>query len=142
MTTLNDIVKETRTELSAEWELSFGSMPPRGISQGLMRHVLAYERQRVEHGDLDAKSKRALRVKAHQKPSVPSRRRQHPQLQAGGRLIRDWNGKAHVVDVPPNGFEWRGKPYRSLSAIAKAITGAHWSGPRFFGLDKQASSHG
>jgi hypothetical protein len=49
-------------------------------------------------------------------------------------LVREWNGVSHVVDVTADGVRWRGEQYRSLSAVARAITGAHWSGPRFFGL--------
>jgi hypothetical protein len=63
--------------------------------------------------------------------------RQAPQgvtLAAGSRLVRDWNGRRHCVDVGDKGFIFDGKTYRSLSAIARKITGAHWSGPRFFGL--------
>jgi hypothetical protein len=55
-------------------------------------------------------------------------------LAAGTRLVRDWNGRRHCVDVGDKGFIFDGKTYRSLSAIARKITGAHWSGPRFFGL--------
>lgn len=54
--------------------------------------------------------------------------------QAGARLIREWNGKTNVVDVFEKGFQYKGETYGSLSAIARKITGAHWSGPRFFGL--------
>ena len=57
-----------------------------------------------------------------------------PKLRSGGRLVREWNGVSHVVDVTDAGYLWRGERHRSLSAIARAITGAHWSGPRFFGL--------
>jgi hypothetical protein len=55
-------------------------------------------------------------------------------MKAGGRILREWNGVTHVVDVLDLGFRWNGTTYRSLSAIARAITGARWSGPRFFGL--------
>ena len=55
-------------------------------------------------------------------------------LKPGTRLVREWNGRTHVVDVSEDGFVFDGKTYASLSAIAKRITGAHWSGPRFFGL--------
>jgi Protein of unknown function (DUF2924) len=58
-------------------------------------------------------------------------------LREGNRLVREWNGTTHTVLVLASGFEWQGRPYRSLSQIAKAITGAHWSGPRFFGLVKR-----
>jgi hypothetical protein len=59
-------------------------------------------------------------------------------LREGNRLVREWNGKTHTVLVLATGFEWQGKQYRSLSQIAEAITGAHWSGPRFFGLTKRS----
>jgi Protein of unknown function (DUF2924) len=66
-------------------------------------------------------------------------RRASPTLQPGARLLREWNGTTHVVDVLPDGFLWNGASHRSLSAIARAITGARWSGPRFFGLVSAAS---
>lgn len=56
------------------------------------------------------------------------------KLVPGARLLRDWNGKTHAVDVTDSGYVYDGTSYRSLSAIARRITGAHWSGPRFFGL--------
>lgn len=62
-------------------------------------------------------------------PSVP-----RGPLLPGTRLLREWNGRQHFVDVVDDGFLFDGKAYRSLSAIARRITGAHWSGPRFFGL--------
>lgn len=55
-------------------------------------------------------------------------------LEPGTRLVREWNGSTHVVEVTERGFVWNGQAYRSLSAVARAITGARWSGPRFFGL--------
>ena len=57
-----------------------------------------------------------------------------PKLNVGARLIREWNGYSHVVEVVEGGFIWNGERYTSLSAIARGITGARWSGPRFFGL--------
>lgn len=65
---------------------------------------------------------------------VPEPAMELRKLVPGSRLLRDWNGKAHVVDVTESGYLYEGKTYRSLSAIARQITGAHWSGPRFFGL--------
>jgi hypothetical protein len=57
-----------------------------------------------------------------------------PSIKPGTRLVREWNGRTHHVEVLDKGFRWNDRTYRSLSSIAKAITGAHWSGPRFFGL--------
>ena len=55
-------------------------------------------------------------------------------LTPGTRLLREWNGSTEMVDVLPNGFGWRGKTFGTLSAVAVAITGTKWSGPKFFGL--------
>ncbi|BDW86550.1 hypothetical protein MACH21_27270 [Roseicyclus marinus] len=63
-----------------------------------------------------------------------------PNLKPGGRLLREWNGVTHVVEVVENGYLWNGQRWRSLSVIAREITGAHWSGPRFFGLNAKAAS--
>jgi hypothetical protein len=67
-------------------------------------------------------------------PPVSRERRQRRKLQPGARLLRGWNGKTHVVDVIEGGYVFEAKVYPSLTAIAGKITGAHWSGPRFFGL--------
>jgi len=74
-----------------------------------------------------------MRPAGEVKPKVSS-----PALKPGGRLLREWNGVTHVVDVTDGGFVWKGETWRSLSAIAREITGAHWSGPRFFGLNGKA----
>lgn len=69
-------------------------------------------------------------------------RKASPTLQPGARLLREWNGTTHVVDVLHEGFLWNGTPHRSLSAIGRVITGARRSGPRFFGLVVTADSAG
>jgi hypothetical protein len=61
-------------------------------------------------------------------------------LKTGTRLVRQWRGHSHTVLVREDGFEYEGQRYRSLSMIAERITGAHWSGPRFFGLTKRAGA--
>jgi hypothetical protein len=60
-------------------------------------------------------------------------------LSPGARLVREWGGATYTVDVVEDGFRWNGTRYRSLSAIARAITGASWSGPRFFGLNRKGN---
>jgi hypothetical protein len=59
-----------------------------------------------------------------------------PRVRPGARLVREWRGRTHTIVVTEYGFEFSGKTYSSLSKIAQAITGAHWSGPRFFGLNR------
>ena len=67
--------------------------------------------------------------------SVERALRTRTELKSGTRLVREWNGSTHVVDVVEGGYRWNERTYGSLSAIARAITGARWSGPRFFGVD-------
>ena len=134
MIRLEDLEAMDRVSLLDAWSGTFGHSAPKGLSQGMMRRFLAHELQTRRHGDLSRKAKAALKREdnAPTKPITPT-------LQPGSRLLREWNGVTHVVDVTDKGFLWRGKNWRSLSAIAREITGAHWSGPRFFGLAKAGS---
>ena len=134
MIRLEDIEAMDRAGLLDAWSGIFGHPAPKGLSQGMMRRFLAHEVQTRRHGRLSKKAKATL-AREDDAPAKTTT----PTLQPGGRLVRDWNGVTHVVDVTEAGFEWRGKSWRSLSAIAREITGAHWSGPRFFGLTKAGS---
>ena len=68
------------------------------------------------------------------KQTVATSDSKKPMANSGARLVREWNGREHVVDVTVDGYVWKGRTWKSLSAIAKEITGAKWSGPRFFGV--------
>ena len=94
-----------------------------------MAAILAYEEQARRHGRLRPAVRRRLAQRGEGKPVASS-----PQVRPGARLVREWNGINHVIDVVEGGVLWQGRTYRSLSAVARAITGARWSGPRFFGL--------
>lgn len=131
---VEDISSMDRGALLDAWQVFFTRPTPKGLSQSMLRRFLAHEVQTRSHGGLRKKALTALTRGDDKVPKQTS-----PTLQPGGRLLRDWNGVTHVVDVTASGFEWRGKPWRSLSAIAREITGAHWSGPRFFGLTKAKS---
>jgi len=102
-----------------------------------MRRVLAYEIQVRRHGGL---TKTALKDLARKEGKRKQSSKTALGLKPGGRLLREWNGTTHVVDVTEDGFLWRGQTYRSLSVIARTITGSHWSGPRFFGLTKTGAN--
>ena len=95
----------------------------------MIRRFLAIEIQTRRSGGLSKKLKAALR---QPKPDAP--RPTSPALKPDGRLLREWNGVTYVVEIDKDGFVWRDARYLSLSAIAREITGAHRSGPRFFGL--------
>lgn len=131
-----DLETMDRAALLAAWSKTFGSPAPKGISRTFLRHFLAFEIQARRTGGLLKQTTAAL--KRAETGSKPKSR--IPALRPGGRLLREWNGITHVVDVTDAGFVWKGETWRSLSAIAREITGAHWSGPRFFGLNGKAAS--
>ena len=127
--TLDEIPTADRSTLLKEWYNLLGTPAPKALSQTMLRRFLAFELQAKRHGGL-CKSVRTQLQRSSDCQVKPSA----PRLKPGGRLIREWNGKTHVVEVMDDGFMWRGRRWRSLSVIAREITGAHWSGPRFFGL--------
>lgn len=120
-----------RAALIAAWTQVFGTPVPKRLSSPFLRRFLAFEIQARESGGLPTGFVAKLGKAARDDPGVAS-----PALKPGGRLIREWNGVTHVVDVIEGGFLWNGERYASLSPIARAITGARWSGPRFFGLKR------
>lgn len=126
---VTEIETMDRAALVAAWREVFRTPVPKGLSKALMRRFLAIEIQTRQQGGLSKKAKAAL-----QHPPDQIARSKSTGLQSGARLLREWNGVTHVVDVTEGGFIWKGTTYRSLSRIAREITGAHWSGPRFFGL--------
>lgn len=132
--TVTDIETMDRSALIVAWKEAFHTSVPKGLSKGLMRRFLAIDVQTRRNGGLSKKTQAAL-----QKPAEQAQRPKPKALQPGGRLLREWNGVTHIVDVTDDGFIWRETSYRSLSKIAREITGAHWSGPRFFGLTAGAS---
>ncbi len=125
----------TRTELVERWWEHYRSVSPKGISRRLLIRGIAYEMQAKQYGGLRPATDRRLRMIANGTANGDrGGRKATPRLQPGARLVREWNGISHVVEVTEGGFVWNGDRHRSLSAIARAITGARWSGPRFFGL--------
>jgi len=122
-----------REVLAAAWRRVYRTEPPKGVSRRLLLAAIAYALQMRAHGLSETRLRR--RLERHEKRQA-SARKQTPKLLPGARLIREWNGSTHTVDVTESGYRWNGEHYRSLSAIARAITGTRWSGPRFFGLDQ------
>jgi len=123
-----------RDELEAEWRQLYRSEPPR-ISRELLVRGIAYRRQELEHGGLSKTTCRKLKTLAKMFRTT-GRVAPDPglALKPGVRLVREWHGRTHTVTVTEDGFRYAGMSYPSLTKIAKKITGAHWSGPRFFGL--------
>lgn len=142
----------SRPELINLWVKQYGVEPPQGMRQPMLLRAAARHIQEKQLGGLSPTAKRLLkiavkRVSAREltrsdagsvvdiavnakAPAAPPRAVPQP----GARLIREWNGRRYVVDVIDGGFVMEGKVFKSLTAIAFTITGAKWSGPRFFGL--------
>ncbi|WP_433990404.1 hypothetical protein SuNHUV7_20480 (plasmid) [Pseudoseohaeicola sp. NH-UV-7] len=118
-----------------QWEAVFGSPPPPHLSVRFMQKALAYETQCKALGGMPAVTRRALKRISKGEPACAARA---IRLQPGAHLVREWNGRVYQVHVVDGGFELDGKMWKSLSAIAKHITGVTWSGPRFFGLNSPA----
>ncbi len=124
-----------RAELAERWRTHYRTDPPKGISRRLFVRAIAYEMQAKRYGGLKPATDRRLRMIANGMANGDQGgRKTAPTLQSGARLVREWNGVNHVVEVIEGGYVWNGDRHQSLSAIARAITGARWSGPRFFGL--------
>lgn len=113
--------------LGDEWRRVYGTEPPR-LSASLLRHGIAYRLQERAYGKMPARVARAL----------SSSGRATPEIAAGTRLVREWNGRTIDVTATKDGMVWEGRTYRSLSAIAREVTGTPWSGPRFFGISAHA----
>ena len=143
--TVAAIAAMDRPALLALWTTILGGTAPRSMSQPVLRRVLAWEVQARAQGGLPAALRRRLDALAEadgKREGGAKAQARSPRMRPGGRFLREWAGVTHVIDVVEGGFVWRGTRYRSLSAIAQVITGAHWSGPRFFGLQAPAGAPG
>lgn len=128
-------------ELRTEWRRLYRKPPPHRLSRDLLIRGIVYKIQEAAHGGLSKPTLRRLKILSEQTTSgVGSKLERQANFKPGTKLLREWNGTTHEVQVLADGFEWRGQTYASLSRIAKAITGAHWSGPRFFGLRMRTQS--
>jgi hypothetical protein len=121
-------------ELRKEWRRLYRSQPPR-LSRDLLVRAVAYRIQELRYGGLSkATSRKLTALLQAQGPGAERATDSAQRIRAGARFVREWNGRTHTVMVEEEGFTYAGRSYRSLTAIAREITGARWSGPRFFGL--------
>ena len=128
-------------DLQERWRQLMGAEPPHYKRDFLVKR-LAHRLQELAYGGLSEQTRQQMdrlldeagynelgslraRGKSRPRPDLPA---------VGTRLVREWEGERHEVTVVPGGFEYQGRRYRSLSAVASAITGTHWNGRRFFGL--------
>ncbi len=136
------LVTLSPAQLRSEWRRVFRAPPP-DLTPDLLRRGIAYRLQERRHGgltsalvrDLDRLAAKLARGAAL--PSASERR-----LKPGTRLVRQWNHATYVVLVTDDGYVMNDRRFTSLTQIAQAITGAHWSGPRFFGLRAKAAVSG
>ncbi len=129
-------------DLRLEWRRLYRAEPPR-LSRDIMMRAIACRLQEIAHGGPSKVTQRRLmsltaEFEANGRIAPPA----GPKLKPGSRLVREWHGRTHTVCVTDDGFEFQGETYRSLTRIARDITGAQWSGPRFFGLTKTSATAG
>jgi hypothetical protein len=130
-------------QLREMWCRLYNTTAAPRLSRELLMRAVAYRIQELASGGLRPELQRQLdqiALKLHQTGRLTIR--PHTQLKPGTRLLREWQGRSHEVLVLNDGFSWQATPYRSLSAIARKITGTAWSGPLFFGLrSNRAARH-
>jgi len=131
-------------ELKSQWTDLIGSDPPRHAKRSFLTQTIAWELQVKTFGKLKPGIHRQLlqtgRGAGDEKPMVSELA--SPTLRPGVKLIRVWKGVTHHVLVTEDGFLWQNRSWRSLSVIARGITGTPWSGPVFFGLKKSKTGIG
>jgi hypothetical protein len=140
----------SREDLAVCWLKTYGHPPPKGARRSFLLRAAAWHLQANRLGGLSSNTRRMLRTAMARaekqlamkrsgatattpETAVPAAK-PRAQLFPGTRLVREWNGRSHIVDVLEEGFAFEGRLHKSLTAIAHQITGAHWSGPRFFGV--------
>jgi Protein of unknown function (DUF2924) len=132
------LVDRSTQELRQVWRTLHHTGPPLGLSRDLIIRGLADKLQRRAHGGPSRTLQRRLQRLAGKFEKGARSFDPGTVLKTGATLVRQWRGRSHAVLVCEDGFEYQGQHYRSLTVIAEQITGAHWSGPRFFGVAKRA----
>lgn len=122
-------------ELKAKWEQLFDKPAPNN-ARAFLELRIGYRIQELTYGGLSKETRRVLDLLADEVEGKITRKSMvaDPRNVVGTRLVREWDGAEHTVTVLEDGYEWDGRKFRSLSAIAKAITGTNWNGFRFFGV--------
>jgi hypothetical protein len=128
--------------LKQQWRDLFETEPP-PYNRRFLEHRLAYRIQELAYGGLKPQTIKGLRALAEDLDGGDPTRRRQPSKDrpiSGTRLIREFHGIEHCVTIRDEDFEYQGRPYKSLSAIARAITGTRWNGLIFFGLKNQRAA--
>lgn len=140
---ITDLPVQSRKELIRLFESLYGAMPPKQISRDLLLRAVAFRLQENAYGGHSAGVRRRLRSLAEKlRQTGTIEIKGATPVKPGTRLVREWRGSLHEVTVTGDGFVYRDQRYRSLSQIARTITGTRWSGPAFFGLNKVRANDG
>ncbi len=127
-------------ELRKQWRRFYHSDPPAAFSRDLRIRAITFKMQERVHGSLPKAVERRLRNLVDDLDDIGNETFPTDTiLRPGTKLLREWHGKTHTVVALEDGFEYEGRWYRSLTMVARAITGAHWSGPRFFGTRRAST---
>ena len=132
--TLDEIQAMSRTELIEAFKCARIGRIPKNASQNFLRGNFAWAAQAAALGHDPVALRKSLVAKSQR-----ATQRKYPRYKPGTRLIREWQGVTYEVTIEEKGYTWNGMHYRSLSQIAREITGTRWSGPRFFGLNGKQS---
>jgi len=134
---LPHIEKDGSVALRAAWQRHHRRNAPAALTVDFLRRDIAYREQADRHGGLTPKLQRRLAAIASAASTGASpRTKAVVQIKPGSTLLREWHGRTYTVLALDAGFEMAGQRFSTLSEIARHITGAHWSGPRFFGLQR------
>lgn len=141
---LKGLPKMGRDVLCKQWQEVFNKPAPEGVRKELLVRVLAYRIQEQAYGGLSTQSRRRLdEIAAAMSSGDPKSAISNVvTAKPGTQLIRSWKGKTHAVSIEESGYQYDGRRYRSLSQIARHITGTQWSGPLFFGLKSRKTAKG
>jgi len=124
-------------ELRARWKTLFGNPAPVSLRRRFLAHAIAYQMQVNAYGGLSASTRRRLRqIAAAVRGGDPGAAGIATRSRPGTQMIREWRGQTHTVTATNDGFEWNGRIFKSLSAIARQITGTNWNGYTFFGIKR------
>lgn len=125
-------------ELRSAWEQHYGTAAPKTLRRNILVLSIAWRIQADALGGIKPATRKFLREAADAiRAGAPIRPMAKTRIKPGTKLIRDWQGATHTVTALADGFDWQGRPYRSLSQIARAITGSRWNGLVFFGVKRR-----
>src|ERR1700716_2614426 len=129
-------------ELRNRWKTLFGHSAPKSLRRNFLARAVAYQMQVEAYGGLSVATKRRLREIAHAvRTGDANAMLGSTRIKPGTQMIRQWQNTTHTVTALVEGFEWNGRTYKSLSAVANAITGTNWNGFAFFGIKRAPSSN-